>query len=162
MKISEMVKETIANGVTPILLDFNKVTLFKDKKSEILRSFLIINSLDLGVLTYRQYRFVARRTKQGNYLVKRHLEKVFRAFPELCERYPNLEVVTVPVYARLLKESALANILMETVALFPDVPLDKICIELSADILYEDLTEAKEKIAELRSNFYTGTNDTYH
>ena len=151
MKINEMVKETIANGVTPILLDFNKVTLFKDKKTEILRSFLIINSLDLGVLTYRQYRFVARRTKQGDYLVKRHLEKVFRAFPELCERYPNLDVVTVPVYARLLKESKLANILMEVVALFPDVPLDKICIELSADILYEDLLEAKEKIAELRS-----------
>lgn len=151
MKTVDMVKETIASGITPILLDFNKVTLFKDKKTDILRSFLIINSLDLGVLTYRQYRFVARRTKQGNHLVKRHLEKVFRAFPELIERYPNLDVVTVPVYARLLKESALANMLMETVALFPDVPLDKICIELSADILYEDLSEAKEKIAELRA-----------
>ena len=59
---------------------------------------------------------------------------MFRAYPEIIERYPNLEVVTVPVYARLLKESALANMIMETVALFPDVPLDKICIELSADI----------------------------
>lgn len=151
MKISEMVKETIASGITPILLNFDKVTLFKDKKAEIFRSFLVLNSLDLGVLTYRQYRFVARRTKQGNYLVKRHIEKVFRAYPELCERFPNLEAVTVPVYARLLKESELANIIMETVALFPDVPLDKICIELSADILYEDLKEAKEKIAELRA-----------
>ena len=150
MKISEMVKETVASGITPILLKFDELKFFGDKKKTVLRSFMIVNSLDLGVLTYKQYRFVARRTKQGNHLVKRHLEKVFRSFPELDERYPGLDCVTIPVYARLLKESELANMLVEVTALFPDVPLDRICIELSADILYEDLKEAREKISELR------------
>jgi EAL domain-containing protein (putative c-di-GMP-specific phosphodiesterase class I) len=57
----------------------------------------------------------------------------------------------VPVYARLLADSALASMIVDMIALYPEVPPNRICIELSADILYEDLTSATEKIDELRA-----------
>lgn len=144
------VKETVESGITPIVIELSKVKFFESDK-KILRSFLTVNSLDLGVLGYAQYRFVARRTKVGNQLVRRHLEKLFRFFPELLSREPDITCVTVPVYARLLSESELAGMLVDISSLYPEVPLGKLCIELSADILYEDLDAASEKINELRN-----------
>ena len=112
---------------------------------------MVINSLDLGTLTYRQYRFVARRTKQGNHMVERHLQKLVRLIPSLVEANPKLTCVTVPVYARLLKAGILAKMLCDTFALYPEVPAAKICSELSADILFENVADAKERIDELRA-----------
>ena len=144
------VKETVDSGIAPIVLEFSKVNFFESDR-KILRSFLTVNSLDLGVLGYSQYRFVARRTKVGNRLVRRHLEKLFRLLPDLLAKEPDITCVTVPVYARLLGESELAEMLVDISSLYPEVPLGRICIELSADILYEDLEMASEKINELRN-----------
>ncbi len=150
MKFKEIVEQTVQSGITPIYLSYDRMNYFIGSKY-LLRSFLVINSLDLGNLTYKQYRFVARRTRQGNALVKRHIEKLFRAYPEIAEGADgNLECITIPVYARLLKGGELAELLMEAFASFPDVPPRKICIELSADILYEDISEAKERLRVLR------------
>ena len=143
------VRETLESNITPIVLGFSEVRFFESEK-RIFRSFLTVNSLDLGVLTYQQYRFVARRTKVGNHMVHRHIQKLFRRIPLLLEENPDIELFTIPVYARLLNESELATMLVDMIALYPEVPVGKICIELSADILYEDLTEAAEKINELR------------
>ena len=143
------VKETVESKIKPITLDFQEVRLF-DSSAKIVRSFLTVNSLDLGVLGYAQYRFVARRTKVGNQLVKRHLEKLFRRIPELLLKNPEIVCFTVPVYARLLSDSELAAMLVDMISLYPEVPAGKVCIELSADILYEDLKTAREKIDELR------------
>lgn len=150
MKISEMVKDTVESGITPITFDYERVIFFGEERFA-LRSFMVINSLDLGTLTYKQYRFVARRTKQGNNMVERHLQKIFRLMPGLIEANPKLICVTIPVYARLLKDGVLAKMLFDTFALYPDVPADKICIELSADILFENVSDARERIDELRS-----------
>ena len=144
------VKETVESGITPIVLDFSDVVFFEGN-NKIVRSFLTVNSLDLGVLGYRQYRFVARRTKVGNHLVRRHLEKLFRLIPSLLSENPDIVAFTVPVYARLLAESELASMLVDVKSLYPEVPIGKVCIELSADILYEDLKMASEKIDELRA-----------
>ncbi len=144
------VKETIESGIIPIVLDFSEIKFF-ESKAKIIRSFITVNSLDLGVLTYRQYRFVARRTKVGNALVRRHLEKLFRLIPDMLLENPDIDAFTVPVYARLLNDSELAGMLVDVISLYPDVPLGKVCIELSADILYEDLKAASEKINELRA-----------
>ncbi len=149
MGIKEAVNETVSSGITPLRLTYDRINYFAVNKY-ILRSFLVIDSLDLGTLTYREYRFVARRTKQGNELVKRHIEKLFRAYTEVVGDDGSLECITIPVYARLLKGGELAELLMEALADFPAVSPDKICIELSADILYEDMTEAKERIKVIR------------
>ena len=144
------VKETLESGITPITLDFSDVYFF-ESNNRIVRSFITVNSLDLGVLGYAQYRFVARRTKVGNHLVRRHFEKLFRRIPAILEKNPDIDCFTVPVYARLLAESELASMLVDMISLYPEVPVGKICIELSADILYENLDEAAEKIKELRN-----------
>ncbi len=171
MKIKDKVNEVIESGIAPIHLEYDRIDFFSDIEAEraaaiangvdtdessvdqhggIIRSFMVINSLDLGTLTYKQYRFVARRTKQGDHMVKRHIEKLFREYPELELRMPKAECFTIPVYARLLKDGTLASMLFDGFTLFPDVPAEKICIELSADILYEDIEESKKRIDELR------------
>ena len=143
------VKEIIESNIKPIVIDFSEVSFFESER-KILRSFLTVNSLELGVLGYAQYRFVARRTKVGNHLVRRHLQKLFRLMPALMESRPEIECFTVPVYARLLADSELASMLVDMISLYPEIPPGKICIELSADILYEDLESASAKINELR------------
>ena len=147
------VKQTLESGITPISLEFFPVRFFHSDE-KLLRSIITVNSLDLGTLGYHQYRFVARRTKLGSQLVSRHLLKLFRTLPEMLERDPDIAAVTVPVYARLLFEGELASELVEIQSLYFEVPPKKICIELSADILYEDLAVAKEKIDELRALGY--------
>ena len=143
------VKDILESNIKPITIDFSEVYFFESNK-KIYRSFLTVNSLDLGVLTYNEYRFVARRTKVGNQLIHRHLQKLFRLVPTLLEEHPEIECFTVPVYARLLNDSELAAMLVELISLYPEIPTCKICVELSADILYEDLEAASKKINELR------------
>ena len=143
------VKEILESNIKPITVDFSQVRFF-DSDKRIVRSFLTVNSLELGVLGYAQYRFVARRTKVGNHLVRRHLQKLFRLMPRLVESHPEIECFTIPVYARLLAESELALMLVDMISLYPEIPMNKICVELSADILYEDLEAVSVKINELR------------
>ncbi|MBQ8719488.1 MAG: EAL domain-containing protein [Clostridia bacterium] len=149
MKIGEMVDETIKSGIVPIVFDYQRVNLFSGSAA-VFRTFMVINSLDVGTLTYRQYRFVARRTKQGNHMVKRHIEKLIRLIPRLTEAHPEAACFTIPVYARLLKDGELARMLFDTFSLYPEVSPSSVCIELSADILYEDIADAKERMKELR------------
>lgn len=144
------VQETVASGIVPIVIDLSEVRFF-EKNAKIYRSFIKVNSLDLGVLTHREYRFVARRTKVGDQLVRRHLEKLFRMIPSFLSENENIECFTIPVYARMLADSALASMLVDLLSLYPEIPPAKVCIELSADILYEDVKAAAEKIDELRA-----------
>ena len=149
MKIKDMVKETVESGVTPIVFDYQRVELFESGTYPI-RTFMVLNSLDLGTLTYREYRYVARRTKQGNHMVRRHIDKLIRLIPALLEKNPQASCFTIPVYARLLKDGELAAMLFDALTLYPEVAPSTVCIELSADILYEDVAEARERIRELR------------
>jgi EAL domain-containing protein (putative c-di-GMP-specific phosphodiesterase class I) len=149
MKLQEKVEQTVASGVMPITLLHDTVCFF-DEAPEMKRSFLQINSLELGTLTYRQYRFVARRTKQGEALVRRHLHGVLRAIPQLLQER-RLSTVCVPAYARTLQSGKLAELLFEAFTLFPHVDPGMVCVEISADILFEDVELARERIAELHT-----------
>ena len=150
MKLGEKVKALIESGVAPLVLHYEPVRFFATTET-VLRTFLVVNSLELGTLTMREYRFVARRTKQGDRLVERHLIKLCREIPALLAERPEITCFTVPAYARLLRDGFLTKTVLETLALFPAVSPSLLCIELSADILYEDMEEASARIAELRS-----------
>ena len=150
MKLGDKVKALVESGVAPLLLHYEPVRFFSSPES-LLRTFLVINSLELGTLTMREYRYVARRTKQGDRLVERHLRKLCREIPTLLAERPQVTAFTVPVYARLLRDGVLAKMILETLTLFPSVAPSLLCIELSADILYEDMEEATARIAELRA-----------
>ena len=149
MKLQEKVTRTVDSGVMPITLLYDTVRFF-DEAPEMKRSFLQINSLELGTLTYRQYRFVARRTKQGEALVRRHLHGILRAIPQM-QQEGRTAAVCVPVYARTLQSGKLAELLFEAFTLFPQVQPSAVCVEISADILFEDVALAHERIAELHA-----------
>jgi EAL domain-containing protein (putative c-di-GMP-specific phosphodiesterase class I) len=150
MKLSDKVKTLIDSGAEPLVLHYEPVRFFQTAEA-IIRTSLVVNSLELGTLTMREYRFVARRTKQGDRLVERHLLKLCREIPRLLAEGGKVTCFTVPVYARLLRDGVLAKMLLETLALFPSVQASLLCIELSADILYEDVEDAAARIAELRA-----------
>lgn len=143
------VQETIDSGITPIVIEIDEAHHFESRE-KLARTFLTINSLDLGVLTYRQYRFVARRTKQSAQLTDRHVQKLFRRLPELLEDRADISCYIIPVYARLVKDGELVDILLRAMSIYPDAYPGRVCIEISADILYEDIDGVKERIDQLR------------
>ena len=143
------VQETIDSGITPIVIEIQEAHHFESRE-KLARTFLTINSLDLGVLTYRQYRFVARRTKQSAQLTDRHVQKLFRMLPGLLEDRADISCYIIPVYARLVKDGELIDILLRAMSIYPDAYPGRVCIEISADILYEDIDGVKERINQLR------------
>ncbi len=142
----ELAKQAIESGVEPLTLHYEKASVFASSQ-KIVRTSIWVNSLDLGVISPNEYRFVARRYKQGDALVKRHIQKLFKILPEFFALHPDVLFVTVPVFGRLLEQRVLFDMLFEAFLNHPQVKPDKICIELSADILFEEL---ETTIAELK------------
>lgn len=144
------VQQTVESGIIPIVIELNDVVFFESSE-RLSRTFLTINSLDLGVLGYPQYRFVAHRTKQAYHLTERHLTKLMRIIPTLVVERPEISCYIVPVYARLLKSGELVDILLKALALYPEAYAGRVCIELSCDVLFEDLDEVRAAMEQIRS-----------
>ena len=143
-------QQTVDSGIVPIVIELNDVVLF-DKSERLSRTFLTINSLDLGVLGYDQYRVVAKRSKQANKLTLRHMEKLMRIIPSMLVERPEISCFIVPTYTKLIKSGDLAKILVKVMALYPDAYASKICIEIPSDVLYDDLEVMKEAIKEIKA-----------
>ena len=150
MTIKKAVEQLIDSGVKPIVLDAQRVKTFSDE-IEGVRTSLIVKSLSVGTLTANEYRFVARRTVQANGLVERNIEKVFYFFPTLKKEHEGAKFFTISVYARTLLGGELMRMLTEQMKKYPFVDTSKICLEMSADILFENLPEYKKEIDNLRN-----------
>ena len=145
----QMVRETLESGITPLTFDYQNVVFF-GKETGILRTTMVLHSPDVGTLTYREYRFVARRTRPGLHMVKRHVEKLLRLIPKVAEQYPHIECFTVPVFPRMIRDGELIRILYDAFAMSPAVHPSQVCIEVSADILYEEAETVKARLEEIR------------
>ena len=147
--LKELAKQTIESGVTPLTLHYELVSSFTDGK-KIVRTSMWINSLDLGVVSPNEYRFVARRSSQGDELVKRHIRKLFKILPEFLKNNPDVLCVTVPTFGRLLDQRVLYDMLAEAFAQNPQVNKARVCVELSADILFENLEQSAMELKKLQ------------
>lgn len=78
------------------------------------------------------------------------MQKLFRRLPELLEDRADISCYIIPVYARLVKDGELVDILLRAMSIYPDAYPGRVCIEISADILYEDIDGVKERINQLR------------
>ena len=149
MILKKAVEQVINSGVKPIVLDVQRVLDFSGNV-EGLRTSLVIRSLELGVLTANEYRFVARRTEQGSKLVEKNLDKLFYFYHDLKKEFAQAKFFTVSVYARAL----LNGELFKTLELFfknnPLVEPESICLEISADILFEVIVAYKKEILRLK------------
>ena len=153
MTIKKAVEQLIDSGVKPIVLDAQRVKNYDDE-IEGVRTSLIVKSLSVGTLTANEYRFVARRTAQANGLVARNIEKVFYFYPDLKKEHDGAKFFTISVYARTLLNGELAKMLTAESRKYPQVDVTKICLEFSADILFEDLTTYKREIEILKQMGY--------
>ena len=151
MIIKKAVEQVIDSGVKPIILDLQRVVNFS-LDVEGIRTSLVVKSLELGTLTANEYRYIARRTNQGTRLTERNIEKLFFFYEDLVKEFKSANFFTISAYARSLLNGELAQILENNFMLFPEVDPQKICIELSADILFENIDKYKielEKIKQL-------------
>ncbi len=144
MKLKELVNATIESGITPIRIAYEPITQVENAK-KIVRTSLIIESLTIGTLTFSEYRYVARRTKRGDDLAARHIEKLFRAIQN-GEDNDTVECYTLPMPARLIKNNKLSEMLFMAFTDFPDVNPSQVCVELSADVLFEDTEEMQKGV----------------
>lgn len=149
MTKKDMIDKTIESGITPLRLRYDVINQFENNKV-ILRSSFIIESLDLGVLQFEQYRFVARRSKIGDELVKRLIEKVFGDFTNIKGEFPNLECVSIPITPRMLVSGKVSEIVAKLLEVYPEITPASICIEVSADVLYEDTQLIKPHFESLK------------
>jgi EAL domain-containing protein (putative c-di-GMP-specific phosphodiesterase class I) len=144
-----MVDNTVKSGIKPITFDYRDVTFYQ-KDVHLARTFMVFHSLELGALTFDQYRFVARRTPQGEQVMKRQFERVIRLIPRLMERDKRVEYFILPAIPKLVISGALVNILYGAFALYPETLPSAVCVEISADILFEDIEVVKARLIELR------------
>ena len=143
--------ETAADGsFQPLLLRYETVRQFSSQKL-LFRSSLVIQSMELGTLEQEQYRYVARRTVQSEQLFGRHLHKVVEALPELLKENPRLDAVSIPVYNRMLKKSSLAGAIFKELSAHPGVSASNLMVEVSADILYEELEPLQQELERVRN-----------
>ena len=150
MKLNEKVAEVLDSGIEPIILKYETARFFDDSPS-VVRSHLLVNSLDIGTLEYGQYRFVASRSKQADHLVALQASKLMRAITRSIDSLGKVSCYTIPVYARNLREGLLSKILADCFNRFPKVPPELICVEISADILYEDIEWIGKEIGKIRN-----------
>ena len=146
----QMVYDTLESGIIPLTFDYRNVVFF-GKETSVVRTLMVLHSLDVGTLTFSEYRFVARRTRQGIHWVKRHVEKLLRLIPKFLEKYPQIECFTLPVFPRMIRDGDLTSILYDAFALYPAVRPSQVCIEVSADILYEETDTVKARLEEIRA-----------
>ena len=146
--VEQMVEDLLKSGMPPIVFDYRDVVFFR-KESHVARTFMDVNSLELGKLTLKEYRFVARRTEQGERMVKRHIERIVRLIPKLMEKDPRVELFTVPVYPKLIVDGTMIGMLYDVFAIYSDVHPSKLCLEISSDILFDDINVVKERLNEI-------------
>ena len=146
----QMVYDTLESGITPLVFDYRNVVFF-GKETSVVRTSLIVNSLDVGSLSFSEYRYVARRSRAGVSLVKRHVEKLLRLIPKFLEKYPQIQYFTIPVFPRMILDGELTRFLYDAFATNPDVYPDRVCLEVSADILYEEIDAVKARLDEIRA-----------
>jgi EAL domain-containing protein (putative c-di-GMP-specific phosphodiesterase class I) len=149
MIIKKAVEQVVESGIKPITLDLQRVISFSEEVEGI-RTSLTIKSLELGVLTANEYRFIARRTNQGSRLVERNIEKLFFFFNDIKKEFKTAKFFTISVYARSLADEVLYQMLSDCFEKFPDVEPEKICIELSADILFENISKYKKELEKVK------------
>lgn len=149
MTIKKAVEQTLNSGIKPIVLDAQRVKNYADE-IEGVRTSLIVKSLALGTLTANEYRFVARRTAQANCLVERNVEKLFCFYQTLKKEHEGANFFTVSVYARTLLGGELKRALLAQLAKYPTVDATKIALEMSADILFENMEEFGKELAEIK------------
>ena len=144
----QMLEEALQSGVSPIIFSYQDVVFFQ-KETHLARTFMVFNSVELGTLTMKEYRFVARRTPQGVQMVRRHVVRMVRMIPKFLEKFPSIEYFTIPVFPRTVLDGSLVRILYDTFALYPGAHPAQICIEVPADILFEDMNVVKSRLTEL-------------
>lgn len=149
MTIKKAVEQTIDSGIKPIILDAQRVKNYQDELEGV-RTSLVIKSLALGTLTPNEYRFVARRTVQANGLVERNIEKLFYFYEALKTEYEGAGFFTVSVYARTLLGGELKQMLLAEMEKHPNVDTTKIALEMSADILFENIEVFGKELAEIK------------
>ena len=145
----DKIHQVMSSGAQALSLTYEAIRQF-DSPRVFMRTSMNINSLELGILTPQQYRYVAQRTSQADHLFERHLHKLLEKIPEFMANPNPIQFFTVPAYGRMLKNGTLSTILFDRLTAHPQVSSSMLCIELSADLLFEELEPLQAELQKLR------------
>lgn len=136
----DKINQLIASGVQPLSLAFQSVISTEFKSAFAYRSQLRINDIDMGVLLPNQYEGVSFRTTQSAELAYWCFDTLIDAVMQFDEKKIEVEWVSLAAPVRLLQKpdgaKKLARLIKEKSFLHPE----KLLLEFSCALLYEDMT----------------------
>lgn len=143
----EQARAALDNNIIPLQVYYRDVQILPDLERAGIRTTLNVNSPDLGVLTTNEYRFVTARNSQCEELAYRHLKKIFMALPDLPDV---VHWVSAWIPKRLVKDRKLFTMLSDLIRQFPKSLPNRVCLEIPADILYEDFEQIAADLTKAR------------
>lgn len=135
---TDEITQVMSSGIEALSLTYQPVHQFTSPYL-LVRTSLNINSLQLGVLTPEQYGPVVQRTSQADRLFRRHLHKLLGEIPGLTSGSTPVRWFSLPACGRMLKNGTLSTVLFEELSGDSGVSASQIFVEISADLLFEDL-----------------------
>ncbi|NLN54937.1 MAG: EAL domain-containing protein [Clostridiales bacterium] len=146
--MSALIKETVESGVEPLTTLISPVRRCMSREIYAFRTIRQINSVQLGVLRPSQYRIVCDRTRQSVRLALSDLEAAIKLAKQMESDEVEFSWISVYLPIKMLKRknhlSSLENLVKEY-----NKP-QKICLELSSDILFEDLDNLQPLLNDIK------------
>jgi EAL domain-containing protein (putative c-di-GMP-specific phosphodiesterase class I) len=153
------VEQLLDNKIVPVEIFYKKVLGIPDEDLLGYRTYLNVNSMDTGVLSPEDYRFVARRTVQCEQLADKNITKVMRTIHN-DEKNLIRGIISVQIPGRMLKDGKLMEIVTSLLRRYPRASANRICLEFDSEIFFSDFDFIKSEIEKIKAlGFKIGINE---
>lgn len=143
-------KITTVGGLRAVELLYRAVREISSGSTEFYQSQTRLNAPKLGVLTPEKYRDVCEMTNQSTKLFILEFNQALDAYNTFVERELNFRWLSVYMPVRFLKEKRAEKYAMECCTKY-NVPTNRICFELSENLLIETDGIVSDTIQNLRN-----------
>ena len=142
--------QTTVDGLRAVELYYRPVREISSGSTAFYQSQTRLNSPKLGVLSPDKYRDVCEMTSQAEKLFQLEMLQALEACRSFNERELNYGWISVYMPVRYLKSEHAAKAVVE-ICHKRDIPTNRICFELSENLLAEDDGKASESIQAMRN-----------
>ncbi len=141
---------TTVDGLRAVELHYRPIREISNGSTAFYQSQTRLNSPKLGVLSPDKYRDVCEMTSQAEKLFQLEMLQALEACGSFTERELNFGWISVYMPVRFLKNERSAKAVVE-ICQKREIPTNRICFELSENLLAEDDGKASESIQNMRN-----------
>lgn len=142
--------QTTVDGLRAVELHYRPIREISNGSTAFYQSQTRLNSPKLGVLSPDKYRDVCEMTSQAEKLFQLEMLQALEACGSFTERELNFGWISVYMPVRFLKNERSAKAVVE-ICQKREIPTNRICFELSENLLAEDDGKASESIQNMRN-----------